>query len=59
MAHKVVTEYKDDVKKLLGREVPTVPVVQNWSAPHHKTFKINWDVAIEKVHCKVGVGVIV
>lgn len=30
-----------------------------WTPPPHNTYKINWDVAIDKTHSRVGIGVIV
>lgn len=26
-----------------------------WTTPPYNTYKINWDVTINKIHCKVGI----
>ncbi|KAF5449887.1 hypothetical protein F2P56_030288 [Juglans regia] len=30
-----------------------------WSKPPLDSFKVNWDAAIDKTHCRVGIGVVV
>lgn len=34
-------------------------MVQSWTPPRKNYFKINWDAVVDKVDCKVGIGIIV
>ncbi|XP_042980196.1 uncharacterized protein LOC122310366 [Carya illinoinensis] len=37
----------------------TIPQTIQWSAPPADVYKVNWDSAVAKVNCKVGVGTII
>lgn len=58
-----------EAKLLLGeiRQLPTSyrnniskhSIFVEWQAPPRGTFKLNWDAAVDKTHCLVGIGAIV
>ncbi|KAF5458866.1 hypothetical protein F2P56_022864 [Juglans regia] len=31
----------------------------NWSPPPENTFKLNWDAAVDRIQCKIGIGLII
>lgn len=58
-AHQKLSEFKASnqiAQSLLRNGILTV---QQWTTAPQGTFKINWDDAIDKIHCKVGIGVVV
>ncbi|XP_042958135.1 uncharacterized protein LOC122293694 [Carya illinoinensis] len=52
----------EDLNALFSQQTtnPTnIPQSIQWSAPPVNVYKINWDSAVDKVNCKVGVGTII
>ncbi|XP_035547375.1 uncharacterized protein LOC118348911 [Juglans regia] len=52
-------DYKNFVKQPPIRKANNSAMIQTWEAPPPNTFKVNLDAAIDKIKCKVGVGVII
>ncbi|XP_042958097.1 uncharacterized protein LOC122293634 [Carya illinoinensis] len=52
----------DDLNALLSQQTinPTIiPQTIQWTAPPLDVYKINWDSAVDKLNCKVGVGTLI
>ncbi|XP_042988729.1 uncharacterized protein LOC122316264 [Carya illinoinensis] len=58
-ATQAVFYYSEANEKVVAvQDRPTLSV-PSWSAPLVNVFKANWDPAIDKVKCKIGVGVVI
>ncbi|XP_042944781.1 uncharacterized protein LOC122278662 [Carya illinoinensis] len=58
-ATKLVLNYKEANRIQVSRDKPVAPSVRSWSAPPLHAFKANWDASVDKVQCKVGIGVVI
>ncbi|XP_041001599.1 uncharacterized protein LOC121247294 [Juglans microcarpa x Juglans regia] len=50
-------------EEFLGSKIPANPLTypsqtHQWLPPLLAVYKVNWDSAVDKVHCKVGIGAI-
>ncbi|XP_042958203.1 uncharacterized protein LOC122293808 [Carya illinoinensis] len=59
VATQVVSDYSEANEKVAGVQDRPSLSVPNWSAPPLNVFKANWDVAVDKGKCKIGVGVMI
>ncbi|XP_042980081.1 uncharacterized protein LOC122310263 [Carya illinoinensis] len=58
-ATKIVLDYKEANNTQVSKDKPIASSVQSWSAPPLHVFKANWDASVDKVQCKVGIGVVI
>ncbi|XP_042974637.1 uncharacterized protein LOC122306269 [Carya illinoinensis] len=58
-ATQIALEYKE-ANSIQGSKIkPAASSAQSWSTPPLHVFKANWDASIDKMQCRVGVGVVV
>ncbi|XP_042962439.1 uncharacterized protein LOC122296704 [Carya illinoinensis] len=57
------TQKLEDLTALFSQQTTnpttTIPQTIQWSAPPADVYKVNWDFAVDKVNCKVGVETII
>lgn len=51
-------EYREVMSKSSVRVIESAIIELNWTPSSHNTYKINWDVVIDKTQCRAGTGVI-
>lgn len=39
--------------------MPSRVASNTWQTPPQGTFKLNWDAALDGIHCKVGIGAVI
>ncbi|KAF5468800.1 hypothetical protein F2P56_012920 [Juglans regia] len=59
LVKQLLQELKLSETKVTINQIPSNSVVTIWERPPPGFYKINWDVGVDTIHCKIGIGVVV
>lgn len=58
-AYQLLQDFRGSQQVVTNQLAITNNRFDRWEAPPRDSYKINWDAVVDRVHCKVGIGIVV